>query len=64
MAIEKTITARARASGKMTRDDLRGFLAELDNAGAGWDVPVKVRVSFGGWLKEIRATVKDASGDG
>lgn len=59
MSTEKTITAKARASGKMTADDLREFLAELEKSGATGGVCVSARVSFGGWIKSVTATVKD-----
>jgi len=60
MSTEKTITAKARASGKMTAGDLREFLDELEKSGGGPGVTVSARVSFGGWIKSVTATVKDA----
>jgi hypothetical protein len=58
MSTEKTITAKARASGKMTVDDLREFLAELEKSGGTGGVFVSARVSFGGWIKSVTATVR------
>ena len=60
MSTEKTITAKARASGKMTADDLREFLDELEKSGGGGEVCVSARVSFGGGIKSVSATVRDA----
>ena len=60
MSAEKTITAKARASGKMTADDLREFLDQLEKSGGGGEVCVSARVSFGGWIKSVTATVRDS----
>jgi hypothetical protein len=58
VSTESTVTAKAPASGKMTVDDLREFLAELDKAGANGGTRLTARVSFGGWVKQMSVTVR------
>jgi hypothetical protein len=55
MATDRTVTVNA-ADGKLTLGELRSFIGEMDQAGAADTTPVQGRVTFGGWLKEIKAT--------
>jgi hypothetical protein len=54
--INRAVTATAGDGSRMTLGDLRAFIAELDQAGAAETTPVSGRVSFGGYVKELKAT--------
>jgi hypothetical protein len=55
MPTDRTVTATAH-DGKMTLGELRAFIAEMDQAGAAETTPVTARVSWGGWVKELKAS--------
>lgn len=40
----------------LTLGNLRQFIADLDQSGATDDTPVKARVSWRGWLRELSAS--------
>lgn len=59
MATDRTVTATASADDKrMTLGELRSFIGEMDQAGAAESTPVSARVTFGGWLRELKATAQ------
>ena len=55
--IDRSVTANADAADKkMTLGELKAFIEEMGRAGAAETTPVAARVTFGGWLKQLRAT--------
>jgi hypothetical protein len=56
MGADRTRSVTAPKGEKLTLGDLRSFVGEMDHAGAADTTPVRGRVTFGGWLKEIKAT--------
>lgn len=57
MATDRTVTATASGGDKrMTLGELRSFIGEMDQAGAAESTSVSARVTFGGWLRELKAT--------
>lgn len=54
--INREVTAAAQDGKRMTLGDLRAFVAEMDQAGAADTTRVSGRVTFGGWVKELKAT--------
>ena len=58
MSAERTRSMKAPKGGKLTLGDLRSFVGEMDQAGAADTTPVGATVSFGGWLRELKATAE------
>jgi hypothetical protein len=56
MPTDRTVTATALDGRRMTLAELRAFVAEMDQAGAAETTPVGARVSWGGGLKELKAS--------
>jgi hypothetical protein len=57
MATDRTVTATAADGFKrMTLGELEDFIAEMHEAGAARTTPIHARVTFGGWLRELKAT--------
>lgn len=57
MATDRTVTANANAGdNRMTLGELRSFIGEMDQAGAAETTPIAGRLTFRGWVRELKAT--------
>lgn len=55
MRADRAVTLAAEGKG-FTLGELRVFIEEMDDAGAADSTPIGARVTFGGLLKELKAT--------